>query len=110
LSLRLTVKCKRKEGLVLVVVGFWARGKISMLQLRGCGVVWRNLLFGDGGELDLVVVENGLEMKVKVVHLVHFGADLSLRLVLVGIGLLECMGYRAVVCQKESMQLGFPEI
>ena len=95
---------------MLVVVGFWARGKILMLQLRGCGVVWRNWLFGDGGQLDLVVVGNGWEMKVKVVHLVHFGADLSLKVVPVGIGLLECMGYRAVVCQKESMQLGFPEI
>jgi hypothetical protein len=81
-----------------------------MLQLRGCDVVWRNWLFGDGGELDLVVVRNGREVKVKVVHLMHFGADLSLRVVPVGIGLLECMGYRAVECQKESMQLGFPVI
>lgn len=101
---------KRKEGLVLVVVGFWARGKISKLQLRGCGVVWRIWLFGDDGELDLVVVGNGWKRKVKVVHLVHFGVDLSLRVVPVGIGLLECMGYWAVGCQKESMQLGFPEL
>ena len=106
----MTVKCRRKEGLVLVVVGFWARGKISMLQLRGCGVVWRNWLFGDGGELDLVVVGNGWETKVKEDHLVHFGADLSLRVVPVGNGLLECMGYRAAMSQKKSVQLGFPVI
>jgi hypothetical protein len=106
----LTVKYKIEEGLVLVVVGFWARGKISMSQLKGCGVVWRNWLFGDGEELDLAVEGKAWETKVKMVHLVHFGVDVSLRLVPVGNGLLECMGYRAVVWEKKSVQLGFPVI
>ena len=54
------------------------------------------------------MVGNGLGMKVKVVHLVHFGAGLSPRMVPLENELLECMGYRAVVCQKKGEQLDFP--